>query len=166
MSKTILVTVGIVPVSERDTSGGTVRVRIPLIDPDNGEPRDQREIETAAIRRACEKLYGRGTFWWPDSGLPGYGQVMRPCKLGGSDAVTYRASLDVEIPELPESHLAALAQRAAEWEAMLEQERRDREAGYAAYKPGDREPRGESYEFLDGWRTARENARTDARYEK
>jgi len=161
MSNTITISVSITPVSSRDTSGGTVSVRIPLVDPDSGEARNLAELRAAAVKRACERLYGRTTFWWADSGLPGYGQVMRPCKTGGSDAVTYRAStyrasLDVEIPQLPEEHLAALRQRATRLDEYYQQCEADRRAGYASYPAAC--PRGASHEFVDGWFEARDNA--------
>jgi hypothetical protein len=158
MSNTITITinVSITPVSSRDTSGGTVSVRIPLIDLDSGEARNLAELRAAAVERACARLYGRTTFWWPDSGLPGYGQVMRPCKTGGSTAVTYRASLDVEIPQLPEEHLAALHQRATRLDEYYRQCDAARRAGYASYPAAC--PRGASHEFADGWFEARDNA--------
>lgn len=158
MSSTITITVSINPVSSRDSSGGTVRVRVPLLDPDNGEARDEGELETAAIARGCEKIYGRNTFWWADSGLPGYGQVMRPCKSGGSSAVTYRARLDVEMPSLPASHQRALTLRSAEWQEYLKQLDRDYAAGYAAYAPGARLPDDWSFDFRRGWEEARQDA--------
>jgi len=133
MSKSITITVSISPVGSRNTSGGTVRVRVPLTDPDSGEARDAGELETAAIALGCKKLYGRDTFWWADSGLAGYGQVMRPCKTGGSDAVTYRARLDVDVPDIPASHLHELEARDARWQDYQAECQRDYAAGYDAY---------------------------------
>ncbi len=159
MRKTIPITVSICPVSARDTSGGTVRVRIPLEDADTGALRTEDDLRSAAVARACERLYGRNTSWWADNGLPGYGQVMRPCKTGGSSAVTYRARLDVEIPELPASHVAALAQQAADWQAYEQQLESDYRAGHAAYDPEKRPPSDASYEFKKGWKDAANDAR-------
>lgn len=162
MRKSLTATVSIFPVGSRDTSGGTVRVRVPLTDPDNGEARDAGELETAAIALGCKKLYGRTTFWWADSGLAGYGQVMRPCKTGGSDAVTYRARLDVEVPDLPASHLEELAARDARWADYQEECQRDYAAGFDAYPT---RPSGYwSYDYKRGWETARDCARQDAEY--
>ena len=157
--KTVAISVSINPCSSRDNSGGTVTVRIPLIDPVNGEPRDRGDLYEAAVERACKRLYGAGAFWWSDSGLPGYGQVMRPCKSGGSDAVTYRAHLDVEISALPSQHCDALAERAARWEADIRQEQIDRAAGYDAFEEGKPLPAGKSWEFDQGWKQAAENLR-------
>ena len=133
---TITIPVSISPVSSRDESGGTVRCRVPLTCPDSGDPRTLRELRAAAIERAVQRLYGRGCFWWADSGLRGYGQVMRPCRTGGSSAVTYRASLDVDMPTLPAAHIAALEARAEEERALYEQMERDYQAGLADGRSG------------------------------
>ena len=85
----------------------STNVRMPLVV--EGVPQTEKEIRDAAVSRACEKLYGRNTFWWADSGLAGYGQVMRSLKNdNGSTSVTYPVGLDVDMPDLPEDHEIAL----------------------------------------------------------
>ena len=162
MATTITIGVSISPVSASDNRGGTVNVRIPLVDPETGEPRTRAELYVAAVKRACTRVYGRTAFWWADNGLPGYGQVMRPCNTGGSDAITYRARLDVEIPPLPDHHRAALAERAARYDAETREMEADRAAGYAAYREGARCPRDRNFYFEDGWRDAQANAEAEA----
>jgi hypothetical protein len=48
-----------------------------------------------AISRGVKKAYGRSRGWWPDSGLPGYGQVIEPAKGSGSSCVTGRVRVEV-----------------------------------------------------------------------
>lgn len=123
--KTLKITVSIRPISPRDSSGGTVSLRISPLD-DSGYLRSRSELREAAINRACQKLYGRAAYWWPDSGLAGYGQVMRPSKFGGSDAITYRARLDVDVPELPAEHLAQLKREHDEITALMQDDFNER----------------------------------------
>lgn len=61
----------------------------------------ERETEADTVHAAVVKLFGHRAFWWPDSGLRGYGQVMeavRPTKKNGSpgsSAITYKVRLDL-----------------------------------------------------------------------
>lgn len=162
MSKTILISVSINPVSSKDTRGGSVDVRIPLIDPDNGNPRDDGELINAAIARACHKLFGKSTFWWADSGLRGYGQVMRPCKTGGSDAVTYRAAITVSVPELPEEHQAALDAHHKQMREADEEDQREQRRGWDAGYKGEKTSGYTTIAFDRGYR----NGMQDAEYEQ
>lgn len=152
---TITITVSISPVSSRDESGGTVRCRIPLTCPESGEPRTAAELRAAAIERAVQRLYGHRCFWWADSGLRGYGQVMRPCRTGGSSAVTYRASLDVDMPRLPAAHVAALEARAAQERALYEEMDRNYQAGLTDGRSGgapDRARWDAGFDYERGYR--------------
>lgn len=108
--KTANISVSINPVSSRDTSGGTASTRISIYD-EFGRVRNENDLIDAAIQRACERLYGKNTFWWADSGLRGYGQVMMPCKTGGASAVTYRAGLSTEFVKLPPGYTESLAEQ-------------------------------------------------------
>ena len=93
-----------------------------------------------------------------DPGLPGYGQVMRPCKSGGSMAVTYRAALDVVAPDLGDEHRAALQQRAADESRCAAEREAEYCAGYAAYAPDRRLPDDYTYDFGRGWQDAKADA--------
>lgn len=134
--KTIQIHVSISPVGSHD-NGRSVGVRIPLISPDSGNPRTKNELVEAAIERACHKIYGKQTFWWADNGLRGYGQVMRPNKNGGSDAVAYRARIDVSIPDLPAEHIADLEQFEQEMRDINDQSQRDYQVGVSAGHNGE-----------------------------
>ena len=79
------------------------RIRIPARN-EFDEPWKPRELREWAIDRASQKLFGKNCFFWHDSGLAGYGQVMealRPTKANsqpGNSAVTMRIAVDVDIP--------------------------------------------------------------------
>lgn len=151
--KTIKINVSINPVSSRDTTGGSTDVRVNLVSPDNGNPRTKNELVDAAIERACHKLFGANTFWWADSGLRGYGQVMRPCKSGGSDAVTYRAGIDVSVPDLPASHTEALNAYHEKMREIYAQAARNYQTGLDAGRNGEPPPKCDDlYGDVDrGW---------------
>ena len=86
----------------------TTRVRVPHDAADDfGIPLSAAEALLSARSRAVQKMYGRRAFWFPDSGLPGYGQVFEPCQTGGSNSVTYRVHCEVtaETP-FPVDHAA------------------------------------------------------------
>ncbi len=154
MNHSITISVTINPISRNDNSGGTVRVRIPLIDPDTGNLRDEGDLHTAALKRGCQKLYGKNTFWHPDSGLRGYGQVMRPCPTGGADAVTYRAALEIVIPKLSREHLAALDEQNEKTREMYSEMDRDYKLGLHAGQDGIPKPTHDDHygEIAHGYR--------------
>ena len=83
------VVVSITPVSKSKT----VTVLVPLIDPETGEERDDTLIEMEATKRACEKLYGRGSYWWDE--YSSGGEVRR--KIRGVDRKVVTADLSVQI---------------------------------------------------------------------
>lgn len=59
------------------------------------------ENKNEAIEKAIKKMYGTRCFWFPDSGLDGYGQVfkgLQPTKFNsqpGNSAVTYQEKINV-----------------------------------------------------------------------
>ena len=49
-----------------------------------------------AIAVGVRKLFGKSAFWWPDHGLPGYGQVCKPTNTPNcNNCVTPRVRLEV-----------------------------------------------------------------------
>lgn len=91
----------------------TTRVRIPTdIDAINSHPLANDYLhETApawkvdqtrhalAIAVAVKKIFGTTSFWWPDSGLRGYGQVCKPIPSnpGCNNCITGRISVSTSI---------------------------------------------------------------------
>lgn len=59
------------------------------------------EIKSQAVEKGAEKLFGRRCFWFPDSGLDGYGQVFEALKptrnnsQPGNSSKTNKTSLSV-----------------------------------------------------------------------
>lgn len=63
----------------------------------NGFPVYVDETERdLALTLACERFYGKGAFFWKDSGVNGFGQVCKPCRYGnGNDCVTSTVNYSV-----------------------------------------------------------------------
>lgn len=53
--------------------------------------------ESEAVDVAIVRLWGRDASLWPDSGITGgaYGQIVTPCRTGGSSCETDRVRVDV-----------------------------------------------------------------------
>lgn len=49
-----------------------------------------------AIKRAVRRHFGRGAYWCPDSGLPGYGQIGVAADINTTRLITGRLRIDVE----------------------------------------------------------------------
>lgn len=129
------------------------RVRMPLVV--DGEAQTASEIRDAAVDRACEKLYGKNAWFWEDSGLKGYGQIMRVCKTGGHNAVTGRVSMDVEmLTALPEAHKAALKARFDEEVREANWCRKETDDGENDGYRGLPMQKGRSYEYEEAYRSA------------
>ena len=101
------------------------------------------ENEEQAIERAVEKLYGSRCFWFPDSGLRGYGQVfesLRPTKNNsqpGNTSRTYKVALEVEALGKPSKNfLKQQADDAAEDKRVSELIRIEDSRRSAAYNAG------------------------------
>lgn len=134
------------------------------------------ENREEATDRAVAKMYGSRCFWFPDSGLPGYGQVfeaLQPTHRNsqpGNSAVTMRASLDVK-PTAPKSR----ALRAQEAEDAAEQNRQvawqnELDTAYYAGKDaahhGTQCPRFDDYIKSHECRRGYENAMLDIEEER
>jgi hypothetical protein len=62
--------------------------------------RVRTETREEALERALHKLWGTGTIWEPDSGVPGYGQVFKSVAVlglpgSGYTSRTHRAALTI-----------------------------------------------------------------------
>jgi len=101
------------------------------------------ENESEAIGRAVEKLFGKRCFWFPDSGVPGYGQVfeaLKPTKRNsqpGNSSVTYRIEIDVEPIGQPSVNFLKQQQDDRERELEIsKQYEKQRAREYRAYNAG------------------------------
>ena len=89
-----------------------------------------------------------------DSSLTGYGQVMRSSRFGGADAVTMRAGLDIDMPELPNTHLSALLEHQRELDAIHAKMRQDEQDGENDGYAGRPMQQGRSYDYNCAYKSA------------
>lgn len=123
------------------------------------------EAENLARDAAIRKLHGSSAFWWPDSGLNGYGQVMRPSRFGGSDSVTNRVGLDVSAETPFPVNEPARKQAASDWNAMVAEQReveaRGFEDGYNGRKR-NAELSDNTFEYDEAYAAGADQQREDA----